>query len=180
LNLSTRRAFIAAAVFVAAMLSATQARADQYASQQPGQLGLSVGASFVTASGAQHFGGTTQFMGGLSYTLSTTRGYYPSDTSLYFDYQTGSQGSGFVHSGGLGLQYHTRGQGYVGAAVGVYNTAVRSPNGELNANSTGGGGRVFVGYNLNRAAAVQLDYHFAPSALGVSPNGLGVGFLYRL
>jgi hypothetical protein len=165
---------------ILSFISVQEARADGFSSQQPNELALRVGAFFPTAGSAQNFGGSTQFIGGLNYALSTTHGRYPSASSVYLDYQSGSQHSGYLHSGGLGLQYQTAGQGYLGGALGIYNTAVRTPDGTLSGNSTGGGGRVFVGYNMTQHADLQLDYHFAPSALGVSPNGLGLEFGYRL
>lgn len=165
---------------VAATMGTHEALADMTSSQQPNQLAIRLGAFFPGSSDARDFGGSTQLLGGLDYTLSTTHGKSPSAAGVYFDYLSGTQHSGYVHAGGLGLQFRSMGPGYIGAGLGVYNTAVRTPSGEVSGNSTGGGGKVFVGYEFGNQALLQLDYHFAPTALGVNPNGLGVEFGYRL
>jgi hypothetical protein len=171
-------ASILAAIMLA--LGSAPALADYGLSQQPNELAIRLGALFPSASLTQQFGGNTEFFGGVDYLLSTTHGRNPSAAGLYFDYMTGTQRSGYVHAGGLGLTFRTRGPVYTGAGFGIYNTAVRTPSGTQSGNSTGGGGKVFVGFDLGDQAALQIDYHFAPTALGVSPNGLGVEIGYRL
>lgn len=162
------------------IIGASGALADYSFTQQPNQLAIRLGAIFPTVNNAQTFGGTTQFLGGLDYTLSATRGNSPSATGLYFDYQSGSHNSGYLHSGGLGVQYRTMWPMFIGGGVGVYNTAVRTPNGLGSGNTTGAGGKVFLGYDLANRASVQLDYHIAPQTLGVNPNGVGLEFGFRL
>ena len=162
------------------IIGTSGALADYSFSQQPNQLAIRLGALFPTTNTAQVFGGTTQFIGGLDYTLSATRGKSPSATGLFFDYSSGSHNSGYVHSGGLGLQYSTLWPLFVGGGIGVYNTAVRTPSGERSGNATGAGGKVFLGYDLGNRATLQLDYHIAPNTLGVNPNGLGLEFGFRL
>jgi hypothetical protein len=162
------------------LMGTTGALADYSFTQQPNQLALRLGAIFPTVNNAQTFGGTTQFLGGLDYTLSVTRGTSPSSTGLYFDYQSGSHNAGYVHSGGLGVQYRTMWPMFIGGGVGVYNTAVRTPSGFRSGNNTGAGGKVFLGYDLGNRAMIQLDYHIAPQTLGVNPNGLGLEFGFRL
>ena len=83
------------------IMGASGALADYTFTQQPNQLAIRLGAIFPTVNNAQTFGGTTQFLGGLDYTLSATRGNSPSSTGLYFDYQSGSHNAGYLHSGGL-------------------------------------------------------------------------------
>jgi len=162
------------------IMGASGALADYTFTQQPNQLAIRLGALFPSTNTAQVFGGTTQFMGGLDYTLSATRGKSPSSTGLFFDYSSSSHNSGYLHSGGLGLQYSTLWPMFIGGGVGVYNTAVRTPSGERSGNTTGAGGKVFLGYDLGSRATVQLDYHIAPQTLGVNPNGLGLEFGFRL
>jgi len=101
------------------IVGASGALADYTFPQQPNQLAIRLGAIFPTVNNAQTFGGTTQFLGGLDYTLSATRGNSPSSTGLYFDYQSGSHNAGYLHSGGLGVQYRTMWPMFVGGGVGV-------------------------------------------------------------
>jgi hypothetical protein len=171
---------VALAGVLTLIVGANAALADYAFPQQPNQLAIRLGALFPTTNNAQAFGGTTQFLGGLDYTLSATRSKSPSSTGLYFDYQSGTQHLGYVHAGGLGLQFRTMWPAYVGAGLGIYNTAVRTPSGERSGNSTGGGGKVFLGYELGNRAMVQVDYHIVPTTLGVNPNGLGLEFGFRL
>jgi hypothetical protein len=149
-------------------------------SLQQNELAIRLGALFPNSGDARSFGGQTQLALGLDYTLAATRGSSPSATNAFFDYFSGSKNNGYVHSGGLGLAVRTLGPGYFGAGLGLYNTAVRTPNGERSGNSTGAGGKVFAGYELGNRASLQLDYHIAPSALGVNPSGLGVEIGFRL
>jgi hypothetical protein len=165
---------------VLSLILGTAALADYSFAQQPNQLALRLGAIFPTVNNAQNFGGTTQFLGGLDYTLTASRGKNPDSTGLYFDYQSGSHNSGYLHTGGLGVQYRTLWPMFIGGGVGVYNTAVRTPNGLHSGNTTGAGGKVFLGYDLGNRAEVQLDYHIAPQTLGVNPNGVGLEFGFRL
>ena len=167
-------------LIVAATFGAQQALADttSWSSQQPNQLAIRLGAFFPSSSVARDVGGSTLLTAGLDYTLSSSHGKSPASTGLYFDYLTGTMHSDSLHSGGLGLQFRTMGPGYIGAGLGVYNTSVKTP--VRSTNSTGGGGKVFLGYELGNQAALQLDYHFAPNALGVNPNGLGVELGYRI
>jgi len=143
-------------------------------------IGLRLGAYFPGSSGAKFFGGETQLTAGLDYSLSSRNGSNPSATDAYFDYMGGAKNSGFVHSGGIGLDLRgMTGNTYYGAGVGLYNTAVRLTNGTNN-NRTGPGGKFFVGMGLGKNSSIQLDYHIVPQALGVNPSGLGVELGFHL
>ena len=141
---------------------------------------LRLGAFFPGSSGAKFFGGETQLTGGLDFKLGSTYGSNPGSTHAYFDYMGGAKNSGFVHSGGIGLDMRgLTGTTYYGAGVGLYNTAVRFTDG-LSGNRTGPGGKVFVGLGLSRNTIIQLDYHIMPPALGLNPSGLGVEVGFHL
>lgn len=166
---------------IVATVSAHEARATttSTSSLQQNELAIRLGALFPSSSSAQAFGGQTQLALGLDYNLGITPGSLGA-TNAYFDYMSGSKNSGYVHSGGLGLEYRTLGVGYVGAGLGIYNTAVRTADGLRSGSSTGGGGKVFFGYDLGNRASLQLDYHFLPHTLGVNPSGLGVQLGFRI
>jgi hypothetical protein len=143
-------------------------------------MNLRLGAFFPGSSGARVFGGETQLTAGLDYNLSSSRGMYPSATDAYFDYMGGARNSGYVHSGGLGLDMRgMTGTAFYGAGLGLYNTSVRLNDG-TSANRTGPGGKIFAGVNVGRGASLQLDYHIMPPALGVNPSGLGVELGFHL
>lgn len=167
---------------ISAYLGAHQALASttSMTSLQQNELAIRLGALFPNSGVARSFGGQTQLALGLDYTLAATRGSSPSATNAFFDYFSGSKNSGYVHSGGLGLAVRSFGQGYFGAGLGLYDTSVRTPDGERSGNTTGAGGKVFAGYELGNRASLQLDYHVAPSVLGVNPSGLGVEIGFRL
>ena len=139
---------------------------------------LRLGAFFPGSSGDKFFGGETQLTAGLDYRLSTSYGSAPSATNAYFDYMGGARNAGYVHSGGLGLDVRSMtGTAFVGAGLGLYNTAVRLGDG-FSSNRTGPGGKIFAGVQMGGGSSLQLDYHIMPSAAGVNPSGLGleVGF----
>ena len=161
-------------------LGAAAALADYAYPQQQNELAIRLGAFFPPGGEAQRFGGATEFLGGLDYTMSATGGKSPSATGLYLDYNAGSQRSGYIHSGGLGFQFRAMWPTYIGAGLGLYNTAARTPNGEASGNTTGLGGKVFLGTQIGNRAMIQLDYHVAPQALGVSANGPALEFGFRL
>jgi hypothetical protein len=141
---------------------------------------LRLGAFFPGTSGAKFFGGETQLTGGLDFKLGSKYGSNLGSTHAYFDYMGGAKNSGFVHSGGIGLDARAMtGTTYYGAGVGLYNTAVRFTDG-TNGNRTGPGGKVFVGMGLGRNSTVQLDYHIMPPAMGLNPSGLGVEVGFHL
>jgi len=169
---------------IATTLCATDAWASTTSSSTPAlqqnALTLRLGALFPSAETAKDFGGSTQFGIGLDYTLNATSGVNPGATNAYFDYLTGSHGSGYIHSGGIGLAYRTIGQTYFGAGVGVYNTSVHSTITDDSASRTGAGGRVFAGFGLGDRASLELDYHVVPAALGANPSGLGLQIGIRL
>jgi hypothetical protein len=141
---------------------------------------LRLGAYFPGSSGAKFFGGETQLTAGLDFKLGSNYGSNPGSTHAYFDYMGGAKNSGFVHSGGIGLDARAMtGSTYYGAGLGLYNTAVRFTNG-TSGNHTGPGGKVFVGMGLGRNSTVQLDYHIMPTSLGLNPSGLGVEVGFHL
>jgi hypothetical protein len=139
---------------------------------------LRLGAYFPGSSGAKFFGGETQLTAGLDFKLTSKTS--PSSTNAYFDYMGGAKNSGFVHSGGIGLDMRgMTGTTFYGAGVGLYNTAVRFTDG-TSGNRTGPGGKLFVGMGLGRSSTIQLDYHIMPPALGLNPSGLGVEMGFHL
>ena len=141
---------------------------------------LRLGAYFPGSSGAKFFGGETQLTAGLDYRLSSNRGSYPSATDAYFDYMGGSKNSGYVHSGGIGLDVRgMTGTAFYGAGLGLYNTSVRFADG-VSGNRTGPGGKIFAGFDLGRSTSLQLDYHIMPPSLGLNPSGLGVEIGFHL
>jgi hypothetical protein len=143
-------------------------------------LDLRLGAYFPGSSGAKFFGGETQLTAGLDYRLSATRGGSPGATDAYFDYMGGAKNSGYVHSGGIGLDVRgMTGPAFYGVGLGLYNTSVRFNNGTFG-NQTGPGGKLFAGMDLGRSTSLQLDYHIMPSALGLNPSGLGVEVGFHL
>ena len=141
---------------------------------------LRLGGYFPGSSGDKFFGGETQLTAGLDYRLSTSSGLTPNATDAYFDYMGGARNSGYVHTGGVGLDVRgMTGPGFFGAGLGLYNTAVRLGDG-TSANRTGPGGKVFAGFDLGSNASLQLDYHVVPQALGTNPSGLGLEFGFHL
>lgn len=165
---------------IASTLGTREALAARTSQPQQGSFALKLGVLFPNSSDARDFGGQTQLALGLDYTFAATHGASPNAASVYFDYLGGSNNAGYIHSGGLGLEFRTLGSGYIGAGLGVYNTAERTPGGKVSGNSTGGGGKIFVGVGLGGAASLELDYHLMPSALGVNPSGLGLELNYQL
>jgi hypothetical protein len=138
---------------------------------------LRLGAFLPGSSGARFFGGETQLTAGLDYNLASTGGHA---TNAYFDYMGGAKNSGFVHSGGIGLDTRgMTGRTFYGAGVGLYNTAVRLTNGANN-NRTGPGGKLFAGMGLGRNSSIELDYHIMPQSMGINPSGLGVEVGFHL
>ena len=143
-------------------------------------IGLRLGAFFPGSTGDKFFGGETQLTAGLDYNFSSSGGLTPSATGAYFDYMGGAKNSGYVHSGGIGLDIRSiTGPAFFGAGVGLYNTAVRFNDGTSNS-KTGAGGKLFAGVALNHDTSLQLDYHIMPSALGINPSGLGVEVGFHL
>jgi hypothetical protein len=143
-------------------------------------INIRFGAFFPGSSGDKFFGGETQLTAGLDYRLSSSGGLTPSASSLYFDYMGGAKNSGYIHSGGFGLDVRSiTGPAFFGAGVGVYNTAVRFNDG-TSGSKTGAGGKLFAGVQLGRGPSLELDYHVMPQALGVNPSGLGVELGFHL
>jgi hypothetical protein len=143
-------------------------------------LDMRLGAFFPGSSGDKFFGGETQLTAGLDYHLSSSGGLTPSATDAYFDYMGGARNSGYVHSGGIGLDVRSiTGPAFFGAGLGLYNTAVRFNDG-TSGSKTSAGGKLFAGMRISRDTSLQLDYHIMPSALGVNPSGLGVELGFHL
>ena len=143
-------------------------------------LSIRLGAFFPGSSGVKFFGGETQLTAGLDYRLSISRGLTPSATNAYFDYMGGAKNSGYIHSGGVGLDVRSiTGPAFFGAGVGLYNTAVRFNDG-VSGSHTGPGGKLFAGVQLGKGPSLELDYHIMPQALGVNPSGLGVELGFHL
>ena len=146
----------------------------------PNSLNLRLGGYFPGSSGAKFFGGETQLTAGLDYNLSTSNGSLPGTTGAYFDYMGGAKNSGYVHSGGIGLDVRgMTGTSFYGAGIGLYNTAVRFADG-TSGNHTGPGGKVFAGMNLGKRTSILLDYHIVPKSMGLNPSGLGVELGFHL
>ncbi len=108
---------------------------------------VQLGAYFPNTGDARFLGGQTQLTAGLDYNLASSSGSSPSATNAFFDYLSGSKNSGYVHSGGLGLEYRTVGMGFVGAGLGLYNTSVENEFSRAGS-VTGAGGKVFAGLSL--------------------------------
>lgn len=143
-------------------------------------LDLRLGAFFPGSSGDRFFGGETQLTAGLDFRLGSSGGLTPSATDAYFDYMGGAKNSGYVHSGGVGLDVRAlTGPAFFGAGLGLYNTSVRLTDG-TSMNKSGPGGKLFAGIGLGNTTTVQLDYHIMPQSLGVNPSGLGVELGFRL
>ena len=162
---------------IAAGAGGAIASASTISAPAQNSMDVQLGAYFPNTADARFLGGQTQLTAGLDYTLASSSGSTPSATNAFFDYLSGSKNSGYVHSGGLGLEYRTVGMGFVGAGLGLYNTSVKNEFGRTG-NVTGAGGKVFAGLSLGGGSTVELDYHVMPSTLGVNPSGLGleVGF----
>jgi hypothetical protein len=168
-----------AGLVIASAVTIAQASASTLPIPSPSALQFNIGALFPGSGDARFVGGQTQLSAGLDYTLASTGSVVPTSTSAFFDYLSGARNSGYVRSGGLGLALQTRGPAYFGGGLGLYNTSVRTADG-MSGNVTGGGGKVFAGFNLGGGSSVQLDYHLLPSSMGVNPSGMGLEIGFRL
>lgn len=141
---------------------------------------LRLDAYFPGSSGARFFGGETQLTAGLDDNLASNGGTNAHATNAYFDYMGGAKNTGFVHSGGIGLDMRgMTGKTFYGAGLGLYNTAVRLTDGASN-NRTGPGGKLFAGMGLGRNSSIELHYHIMPQSMGINPSGLGVEVGFHL
>ncbi|HXW76479.1 MAG TPA: hypothetical protein VEJ20_03625 [Candidatus Eremiobacteraceae bacterium] len=161
------------------LVTGTVAAAAASTTGSGSQFGIQIGALFPNTGDARFLGGQTQLSAGLNYNFASGSGSTPTASDLYFDFLNGSNNGGYLHSGGLGVQLRTIGRGFLGAGLGLYNTAVRDPDG-MSGNVTGAGGKVFAGLGLGGGSSVELDYHIMPSTMGVNPSGLGVEFGFHL
>ena len=137
---------------------------------------LKIGAFFPDASDARDAGGSTQFVIGLNDVLSKNGGTTPSATSVYIDYIGGSNSPASLHSTGIGVGLASTGSPYYGAGLGLYSTtaSVNTEAGTLSHTTTGGGGKIFVGFELGGNTQLEFDYHVLPSAGGINPSGAGI------
>ena len=139
-------------------------------------LTLKLGAFFPNSTDARDVGGDTQLVIGLDDKLSVNSGATPSATSVYLDYIGGSKSPTSIHTFGGGVSLESTGQTYFGAGLGIYSTnvSVQVGNGTFSRTSSGGGGKVFIGFELGGNAQLEFDYHLLPSAAGVSASGAAI------
>lgn len=154
------------------------------AASSASDLSLKLGALFPANADSRDLGGSTQYVIGLDYLLPSAS-TSTSATSVYLDYLGGSKNSGSVHSTGLGVALRSSGTAYFGAGLGIYSTSVQFDNDaddrfRSNTSSTGGGGKVFAGFDLGSGLDLEFDYHIAPAAGGVNPSGAALEVGIRL
>lgn len=171
---------------IAASLCVAMPVPSRAASSSANNLTLKLGALFPGNSDSRDLGGSTQFVIGLDYLLPSAS-TSTSATSVYLDYLGGAKNSGSVHSTGVGVSLRSSGTAYFGAGLGIYSTNVTFDNdgddffrGNSSTSSTGGGGKVFAGFDLGSGVDLELDYHILPSAGGVSPSGAAIEVGIRL
>jgi hypothetical protein len=161
--------------------------AQSRAAASASDLSLKLGAFFPGSSDSRDLGGATQYVIGLDYLLPSAS-TKTSATSVYLDYLGGAKNSGSVHTTGVGLSLRSTGSNaYFGAGLGIYSTNVTFDNdgddifrGNSSTSSTGGGGKVFAGFDLGSGVDLEFDYHILPSAGGVSPSGAAIEVGIRL
>jgi len=158
--------------------------ASRAAGSSASDLTLKLGALFPANDDSRELGGSTQYVIGLDYMLSSVKSSM-SSTSIYLDYLGGSKNAGSVHSTGVGVSLRSQGTGYFGAGLGIYTTSIDFHNDEgqpfrTSTSSTGGGGKVFAGFELGSGVQLEFDYHLLPTANGVSPSGAALEVGIRL
>jgi len=167
--------WIPSALFVLALVVCIAAPGEsRAASSSASDLSLKIGALFPANGDSRDLGGSTQYVIGLDYLLRSAS-TSTSATSVYLDYLCGSKNSGSVHSTGLGVSLRSSGTAYFGAGLGIYSTSVQfDRDGDdlfrSNTSSTGGGGKVFAGFDLGSGIDLEFDYHILPTAGGVNPS----------
>jgi hypothetical protein len=182
---------IPSVLFVLALAACIAAPCEsRAAASSASDLSLKLGALFPANGDSRDLGGSTQYVIGLDYLLRSAS-TSTSATSIYLDYLGGSKNSGSIHSTGLGVSLRSSGTAYFGAGLGIYSTSVQfgeapTPGGvkhELlgpNTSSTGGGGKVFAGFDLGSGIDLEFDYHIVPAAGGVNPSGAALELGIRL
>ena len=177
---------IIAALFALALTACLAAPLECRASSGSNDLTLKLGALFPANEDSRDLGGDTQYVIGLDFMLpsASTR---TSATSVYLDYLGGSRNSGSIHSTGVGIALRSSGTAYFGAGLGIYSTNVTFDNdeddlfrGNSSTSSTGGGGKIFAGFNLASGVDLEFDYHIVPGAGGVNPSGAALEVGIRL
>jgi hypothetical protein len=173
-------------VVASVMASILAPVATQAATSSANNLTVKVGALFPGSSDSRDLGSSTQYVVGLDYLLPSASNS-TSATSVYLDYLGGAKNSGSVHSTGVGVSLRSVGTAYFGAGLGIYSTSVMFDNdgddffrGNSSTSSTGGGGKVFAGFDLGSGVDLEFDYHILPSAGGVSPSGGAIEVGVRL
>lgn len=153
------------------------------ATSSASDLTLDLGALFPANGDSRELGGDTQYVIGLDYMLSSAS-TSTSATSVYLDYLGGSRNSGGVHTTGIGVDLRSKGTGYFGAGLGIYSTSVQfDDDGDdpfSSRSATGGGGKIFAGFDLGSGVDLEFDYHLLPSAGGVNPSGAAIEVGIRL
>lgn len=146
-------------------------------------LSLKLGAFFPANGDARELGGDTQYVIGLDYLLPSAS-TSTSATSVFLDYLGGSRNSASVHSTGVGIALRSKGTGYFGAGLGIYSTNVQFDNDAddpfSSRSATGGGGKIFAGFELGSGVDLEFDYHLLPSAGRVNPSGAAIEVGLRL
>ncbi|HEY7993307.1 MAG: hypothetical protein ACHQY2_03125 [Candidatus Eremiobacterales bacterium] len=154
------------------------------ATSSASNLSVMIGALFPANGDSRDLGGSTQYVLGLDYLLPSAS-TSTSATSVYLDYLGGSKNSGSLHSTGLGVALRSSGTAYFGAGLGIYSTSVQfDEDGDdlfrTNTSSTGGGGKIFAGFNLASGVDLEFDYHILPASGGVNPSGAALEVGIRL
>jgi hypothetical protein len=153
------------------------------AASSASDLTLNLGALFPANGDSRELGGSTQYVIGLDYMLASAS-TSTSSTSAYLDYLGGSKNSGGVHTTGIGIDLRSKGTGYFGAGLGIYSTSVQFDNDAddpfSSRSATGGGGKIFAGFDLGGGIDLEFDYHLLPSAGGVNPSGAAIEVGVRL
>ena len=174
------RSLLVLVAVVAILAAPAAARA---AASSASDLTLNLGALFPANGDARELGGSTQYVIGLDYMLMSAS-TSTSATSVFADFLGGSKNSGSVHTTGVGVSLRSRGTGYFGAGLGIYSTNVQFDN-DLDdpfssRSATGGGGKIFAGFDLGSGVNLEFDYHLLPSAGGVNPSGAAIEVGIRL
>lgn len=156
------------------------------ATSSANDLTLNIGALFPANGESRDLGGSTQYVIGLDYMLPSAS-TNTSATSVYLDYLGGSKNDGSVHTTGVGVALRSKGTGYFGAGLGIYSTSVQFDNdaddffrSDNSTSATGGGGKIFAGFDLGGGVNLEFDYHILPSAGGVNPSGAAIEVGIRL
>ncbi|HET9343742.1 MAG TPA: hypothetical protein VFO25_12585 [Candidatus Eremiobacteraceae bacterium] len=176
---------IPAVLFVLALVTCIAAPVEgRAATSSASDLSLKLGALFPANGDSRDLGGSTQYVIGLDYLLHSAS-TSTSATSIYLDYLGGSKNSGSIHSTGVGVALRSSGTAYFGAGLGIYSTSVQFDEDaddrfRSNTSSTGGGGKVFAGFDLGSGVDLEFDYHILPAAGGVNPSGAALEVGIRL